>query len=823
MIIKNTLLTLIAIVLCNQLMAQAPSRASIQISGTVVDTDSGEPLEYATLVLQSVKNPEKVTGGITDENGKFNVETSPGAYHIRVEYISYTTYTLRNQMLRSNTDLGKVELGIDVAQLNEVVVRGEKTQVEIRLDKKIYNVGKDITALGGSVTDVLDNVPSVSVDVEGNVSLRGNDNVRILINGKPSALVGISGTDALRQLPADAIEKVEVITSPSARYDAEGTAGILNIILKRSKLAGFNGSITANVGSPLSAGLSTSLNFRTDKINLFTTTGYSYRDVPGNSFFAGEFFESNTSSEETRTFDRTRKSFNTNIGLEYFINNSASITGSFLYRTGDNNSDTNNNTLSFDSDKTLTNITHRLDPEIETRKTVQYSLNYDKKFNDKGEKLTVNFQIEDSEEDENSLIIDTKVFPVGDVKRESVATLEKEDRILLQSDYVLPIGENSQFEIGYRGVFKDLITDYAVEMENHANILVNDPDLTNVLNYKEYINAIYTQYGSKIGEKFSYLLGLRFEDSNIRINQITSGKYVNKKYSNFFPTVNLAYELNERDNITLGFNKRIRRPRSRFINPFPSRSSPTNQFQGNPDIDPSISTTFDLGYLKRWKKVTLSSSIYYQHATDVFSFIREETGEVVTISGEEGDPNPVEIPVIRSKPINLATNDRYGFEFTLNYNPSRKWRMNTNFNFFNSITEGDYEGQNFDAENTSWFVRFNNTYTLPGKVNWQTRLMYRGPSENAQSTTEGLFSANLAFSKDIFKEKGSLALSVNDVLNSRKRKSESSTENTKIYSEFQWRERSISLTFTYRFNQKKNQRNRNQRNGNGGEDFEFQG
>ena len=208
-----------------------PSMTPITITGSVVDKDSGQPLEYATLVLQSVRMPDRVTGGITDESGKLSVETLPGMYHIRVEFLSFKTYSQENVRLTASTDLGQIALEADVAQLEEVEVVAERTTVELRLDKKVYNVGQDLTVKGGSVTDVLDNVPSVSVDVEGNISLRGNQSVRILINGKPSALSGLSN-DALRQLPAEAIEKVEVITNPSARYDAEGTAGILNIVLR---------------------------------------------------------------------------------------------------------------------------------------------------------------------------------------------------------------------------------------------------------------------------------------------------------------------------------------------------------------------------------------------------------------------------------------------------------------------------------------------------------------------------------------------------------------------------------------------------------------
>ncbi len=229
----NKLLVSLLALLSMGLQAQRPQASqdrTITLTGTILDKDTGRPLEYATIVLQNAGDPASVTGGITDIDGKFSVEAPAGTYNIRVEYISYETYNLEKQRLEQSRDLGIIRMGQSAQQLEEVELVGERTTVEVRLDKKIYNLGKDITTSGGTVSDALNNVPSVDVDVEGNIALRGNGNVRILINGRPSALAGFGSTDALQQLPADAIEKVEVITSPSARYDAEGTAGILNII-----------------------------------------------------------------------------------------------------------------------------------------------------------------------------------------------------------------------------------------------------------------------------------------------------------------------------------------------------------------------------------------------------------------------------------------------------------------------------------------------------------------------------------------------------------------------------------------------------------------
>jgi outer membrane receptor protein involved in Fe transport len=806
-------LLLIAIALnFTTLFAQRPQgqRPNIKVTGTVIDKESGQPLEYATLVLQSVRNPEEITGGITNLDGVFEVEAPAGMYNISVEYISYKTFKKEQQLLRSDTDLGRIVLAIDVEQLAEVEVIAEKTTVELRLDKKIYNVGKDLTVSGGTVSDVLDNVPSVSVDVEGNVQLRGNDDVRILINGKPSAITGLNSTEALRQLPAESIEKVEVITSPSARYDAEGSGGIINIILRRSKLQGLNGAITTNLGHPTSAGINGNLNYRTGDLNIFTNTGYNYRERPGNSFNETDFFDETgaftNSIREERDFDRIRKGYNINFGVEWYVNKTASITQSIFLRNSDNSSETTNNFFQTDIAGD-TSSGFRFDPETEDDKTFQYSFNYDKQFNgDSDHKLTFAFQYEKSDESEESLIVQ------NGFDSESVETIEDQRRLFLQSDYVVPVGKSGQFELGYRGDFNQLNTDYNVAFISPTIDVLGITDPSNVLDYKETINALYTQFGTKI-KKFSFLSGLRYESTRLIINQIETGDFNRNNFDGLFPTLNLNYEFTETESIQFGYNRRIRRPRSRFLNPFPSRSSPTNLFQGNPSLTPSFSNQVDFGYLKRYKKLTLNSSIYFARATDVITFITEDTGEDTVFDGEQ-------VSIIRRTPVNLAKNDRYGFEMNANYRPTRKWNINGNVNLFNLITRGDFNGQNFDAENLSWFVRLNNKLTLPGSVDWQTRLFYRGPSETAQTKNQGIFSMSLAFSKDLFKEKASLALNVSDVFNSRKRISETTTPFFQSDSEFQFRVRSYNLSFTYRFNQKKKRGDGRGREDEGGDEFD---
>ena len=795
------------------------SAQSITVKGQIIDQTTKAPLEYATVAFTNATDTSLINGGITNEKGQYSIDLSSGTYNITYEYIGFKTITINSVELKTSQTLKNQFLSEDIEALDEVSIIAEKTTVEIKLDKKIYNVGKDLAVKGGTVSDVLDNVPSVSVDVDGTVELRGNANVRILINGKPSGLVGLSSTDALRQLPAESIEKVEVITSPSARYDSEGSGGILNIILRRSKLQGLNGAINTNVGYNPSAGISGNINYRTGNVNIFNNSGYSYRESPGSWTTSTRYFNEDrnldgrlinnnpdTFLEESKKFARERKGFNTNFGIEWYVNDSASLTTSFLYRDNNNVDNTSNVLNQFDENRLLTNTSIRFDPEIEDDKVLQYSTNFTKDFETSGHKLSFDFQYENSNEDENSPVL------VNNKYQEQVNTFSHETRLLLQGDYVLPIGEKHQFEAGFRGNFNETETDYQVRFLNGTETnFVLDTNLSNVLNFREYLYAAYSQFGSKLG-KFSYLLGLRVENTQITIDQKTSGDFSKKNYTGLFPTANFSYEFNDNANLTLGYARRLRRPRSFFINPFPSRSSVTSVFKGNPDLNPSYSGQLDLGYLHKIGKFTLNGSTYYSHATDVFNFVSFDNGETVNVNGQI-------LPIIQRTPINLANEDRLGAEFTLTYNPSRKWRVNGNINYFQAKIEGTTpNGLVLDNTNNSWFARINNKYTLPYGIDWQTNLFYRGPRKNAQTNTDGIFSSSMAFSKDLFNEKASLTFNVRDVFNSRKRKQFTTTPTFEGTSEFQWRERSFNLAFTYRFNQKKG-RNRNRNNG-GDSDFE---
>jgi len=792
---------------------QSKEFTKLDVDGTIIEKSNNQPLEFATIIFKPEKG-DNVFGGLTNEKGKFKIEVAEGTYNISIEFLSFKTITYKNITINQDKNLGTIYIEEDAQTLDEVELIAEKSTVEIRLDKKIYNVGKDMTVKGGTASDVLDNVPSVTVDADGVVSLRGNENVRILINGKPSGLVGLNDTQALQQFPAEAIKSVEVITSPSARYDAEGTAGIINIILRQEETLGFNGSATLSAGYPDYYGFSTNLNYRLEKVNFFTNIGYSDRTSPGNSNFYTEYFSPDVANpflKENIDYIRKGNDLNTNFGLEYFLTEKSSITGSFLYRISDDENTSDNNTNAFDENMVLNYSKIRKEDQEEKDEVIQYSLNYTHNYTKNGHKLTFDFQFEENTEDEFSFITNQQTFPISfNELSEKINSDDDQQRLLFQGDYVLPIEKNQQFEAGFRSTINDQSTDYEFYNEDLNGDFILNENVSNIFIYDENIHAFYSQYGNKYG-KFSVLFGLRLESTNIAVKIEGEDLDFKKEYTNLFPTLNLAYEITENENITFGYNRRISRPRSRFINPFPSQSSQTNIFQGNPDLDPSISNGIDLGYYKNWNVINFNTSIYYNHAINVFQFITEDTGEETS----EG------FPIIRRTPINLATNDRYGYEFSLNYTPIKQWRFSTSFNFYNSTIIGEYDGVDYGSENISWFARFSSKIVLPAEIDWQTTMMYRGPYENSQSKSEGMFMANMAFSKDILKNNATISFNIDDLFNTRKRQTETFTETFHSNSEFQRRERSFKLSFSYRFKQKK----KRERSGemNAGDDGGFDG
>jgi ferric enterobactin receptor len=780
------------------------------LKGTLADASAKTPLAFATVTLFALPDSTVVTGSITDELGGFTLLAKPGSYFLRGQFLSYQTIFQGNIQLAesgSTLDLGMILLQPNTKLLEEVVISAEKSQVQFGLDKQVFNVGKDLANKGGSAADILDNVPSVTVDVEGNVSLRGSENVRILIDGKPSGLVSF-GSNGLSQLPANMIDRVEVITNPSARYEAEGMAGVINIVLKKEQKRGINGSFDLTVGQPDNYGAAININMRRDRFNFFSNYGVRYRKGPGGGTQYQEYNDGSQLLITDQISDRLRGGLSNNFrfGADYFLTPKDVFTTAFSWRYALN--DNTSSILYRDFIGNLNNpdgSSRRTDNQIEKEPNMEYSLNYKKTFQREGHTLSADVQFQDNTENSKSDLLEQ--FFSADGNPSGLADLlqrsdnrESERNVITQLDYVHPFGQEGKFELGYRGGFRDIRNDYLVEtfLDNNWSPLAG---LSNNMVYTENIYAAYAILGNKV-QKFSWQAGLRSELADVKTELLQTNEVNDRPlYTNFFPSAHVGYELPKENSLQISYSRRIRRPQFWDLNPFFTYSDSRNFWSGNPNLQPEYTDAYEIGHLKRWEKASLNTAIFYRHTTDVVERIRTQVSDTSAFT----------------RPVNLATRNDYGLSFTGSYEPLPKWQINGNLNLFRSITEGAYEGQDFNADTYTWFGRISSRVDLWKKVNVQTTFNYRAPRKNPQGKEKAMYHADLGISTDILQNNGTLTFSVNDVFNTRKRRY--ITEGADFYTEgsFQWRARQATLTFSYRLNRQKEPER--ERDGDGGGEF----
>lgn len=786
-----------------------------QLTGTVINQQN-TPLDYASIALFQEEN--FIKEAYTNEKGMFEFTIPQGTYRIEIDFFGSHSKTIESLIINSNKNIGTIVLEDETNEIGSVSVVAEKKIVDYKLDKKIYNVSADKTLIGASTLDAMNNAPSVNVDVEGNVSLRGDDNVTILIDGKPSSLITAGNTDLLRNLPANSIERIEVVTVPSARYDADGATGIINIVMKKGKKSGLNGSISSKIGYPFLTGISTNLNYRTKKYNAYTNIGADYEESPGNgsSFnrYFGENGEPDFISDMNREHERKTKSAFINTGIDYYFNeqNTLSFNTKFGYSKGDNEANLRYNEY-YANDPTNAILRTRDELEDETDSRFELGLGYLRNFNKEGHKLTIDGKFNYRKDDETA---DINENDRNVLSFQKTAILERTKDYLLQSDYILPIGKEGQFEAGIKFNLLDLGNDYALFDYNDLNqqYIVND-NFTNDFTYTQMVNAAYVQYGNSIGN-FSYLAGLRLEDTQVTMDNVEIEGIVyntfKKAYTDLFPTLHLNYTINDHNSIQIGYSRRIQRPRTRMLNPFRSFSDDTNIFRGNPNIDPMYTNAFELSYIYSPSKLTLSSSIYYNYSTNPFQFFSE------SITGDQGNI------IIQNYPVNLDSEKRYGMELGVQYKLSKWLNLTGDFNYFKADrkgkvieSDGDIRDQSNDANGI--FTRFGATTKLPYDIGFQIRGNYRGAMKGADTDVDPMFFMNLALTKELLQKKASLTFNVSDLFNTQKRGREVETSTYSSNSDFQWRERQWTLNFTYRFGNSKKEKPKKEQNNRDEEDF----
>ncbi|MBA4055113.1 MAG: TonB-dependent receptor [Marivirga sp.] len=768
------------------LSAQDENGSNVLISGLIVD-DHGNPVSFGNAALYNSGDSVLMTGAVSDVDGKFEIGTEPGRYYLRITFLSYEDKIIPDIIVQSkDIDLGKITLLPTTDVLEEVIVKGEKDVMELQLDKRVFNVSKDLSNIGANAADILGNLPSISVGVDGAVSLRGSENVTIWINGRPSSLTS-RDPDGLRKLQGNMIESVEVITNPSSRYDAAGEVGIINIILKKDQEKGFNGSFMLNGGYPVLYGGSYNLNYRNRNVNFFSSYGIDYRKSPGKGTSYQEYVSADTSFAYVQNNNRSRGglSHNLRVGMDYYLNDLNSITGSFTYNPSSSVNDATTEYLDFDETGVLTNTTVRTEREVEDEQDIELALNYNKDFKQKGQKFTINSQWIRSEDNESTDYAQS--LPDGSTKFQRGVNNANETNWLFQSDYIHPFTENSKIEGGLKTTTRIIKNDFTLEEQDDALNWIPFEAFTNNLVYTERIHALYLMGSTKF-DKVSIQGGVRGELSDIT-TELTASDEVNKQdYFNVFPSAGLSYEFKKNNTLQLSYSYRISRPDFRDLLPFSDFRDSRVYFVGNPNLRPEYTNSYEAGYLLNWSSGSILSSVYHRHRTDVIQRIT--------------DP-PDEEGVTRVIPVNLAKENAFGVEFNFSLTIENWWKINTTANFYRAITDGTYAEERLYSDTYTWTNRTTSKMTLFKDLDFQASFNYRAPRVTPQGKDLSIYSIDLGLSRDVFNGNGTVTAGVRDLLNSRKRRSIIDTQGYYSNSEFQWRMRQFTVTFTYRLNRDK--------------------
>lgn len=783
------------------------------VSGRVSSKNGAVP--YASVTFTNKANKLYSDAALSDENGNFSLQLVPGNYDVLVEGIDFKKATFNRQISGGNIGTFTLEpesiaTNSKTVDIQAVTITAAAKPYKVEIDKKVYDPSTDIVSKGGNLQDVLQNVPSVSVDPDGTVCMRGSSNVKFLVNGKPSALLGIDdGANALQSIPADQIERVEVITNPSAKFDASGTAGILNIILKKSSKMGFNGSVTGTLGWLPRTSLNTNLNWKKGKWNWFVNGGGGYSENKVTNWADTRFTkpdsEGNIRKYQELGGKNYAKNYNATAGVVYDITNKTSVNLSGTVRRFEME---NNQPVNYTYYPSAGAIYYgvRDSQGYNNNNGLQGDFGLDHKFDDKGQNISLAVSLQRNNSDASSLINQStrNIFELAD--KSVQGTLNKS--LVAKADYELPLGENSSFAAGYKMDRNNNNYDFAVsEKKAGGTDFIALPRYNNTTTYREFINAFYAQFKSKAGN-FGYQLGLRDELSNINIDyKNNTGKEninKNKKYNGLFPSVFLSYDLGKNSQLLLNYSRRIDRPRSFFMVPFMSYSDNQNIFRGNPDLDPAYIDSFELGYSISNKKVTLNPTVYY----------RNEDNDVKMTVAYLYDPY-LEKYVFNTMPMNLGYDRRIGFDLNFTYDPFSWLKLMGEADIYRYNTSGNYSytypdpatGANinkaisYDGKGFSTRLRLAGTFKIDKTFSVQMQGNYRGAQKEGANNQKAMYFVNLGASKTIWKGDGTITANMQDIFNTRARKVTVINDDYTVDRFMQWQPQQFSVSLTYRFKQ----------------------
>lgn len=741
-----------------------------KLTGKVVDAQNNETVPFASAVVIDNGSKAVIRTAQTDANGSLVIPGLPsGSFTVKISYVGYQTMVKNNVSLATGKEfnLGTVKMSASKGNvLNEVAITGQKSPMQLGIDKKVFSVEQSLVSEGGSATDLLANVPSVQTDVDGNVSLRGSSGVRVLIDGKPSLIAGGNVAQILQSIPASSIESVEVITNPSSKYDAEGQSGIINIVLKKNTKLGLNGNVALTAGNRNNYNANTSLSFQNKKVNLYGNYSFRRGNRPGGGFNNIQYLQPIDSlgfADQMTNSKGTDNSHNVKAGMDYYLTSKdvLSFSGGFNMRENDRNEFLNIN--KYDVNRSPLELSTRTNTNLGSGKSFDTNLDYTHKFKP-GEELSVNFGFSKGNNDNfqeylTDLLNINGVDP-GDGERRTNQNNGDNKNINIQADYNTSLGKTGKIEAGYRSQirYSDNST-AALLYDFDAESYLPDYRLSNLFDSKDQVHALYMNYQNQIGN-FGYQVGLRAEDASLVSNSggyDLSNQLVNAAskiaYKRLYPSLYLTQKMKNDQQVQLSYSRRVNRPRPWDTNPFIDYGDPLNWRRGNPNLLPEDVHAFELGYSKFWKKVTLISSAYVRNTNDVIQRVRSQP-----------DANGV----IISTPQNLAQELSSGLELIAKVDVAKPWNFTANVNVYHSKIKAVPAFNIAGNSGYSWNTNLTNNFVLPHGITVQIRGEYNSERVMAQGKMKAMYSVDGGAKYDFPGKKASLGINVRDIFNIRK-------------------------------------------------------
>ena len=755
MVNKLLILCLLMTVFLN-LPAQKQSKGTI--TGIVIDKESKQPIEFANVVLQKDSDKTLLNGTTTNSKGRFNLDkVADGKYKIVYSFIGYEPHETqiftigeKNRLL----DLGTLSLSASSKEIDDVKVVGQRSTYTNSIDRKVFNVGKDVIGKTGSVSDLMQNVPSVAVDIDGNISLRGSENVMVLINGKPSALMGTNRAAVLQQMPANSIDRIEVITNPSAKFKPDGTSGIINIVLKKNKGLGLNGTIMSNVGNDDRYNGNVVANYNTGKVNVFGSYSLRQDDRLRYTLDSRKHTDLTTNAFGYTNMDAQEKSrplshiINSGIDLKINDHNQFGISGNYnhrdQYKTG------LTSTQNEDQDHQLIKYLdrYRLDPEYEH--SLEYTLNYKHSFGKDGHELTMDYTSSAQKEQEDNHYTNVLRMPEQSTTYDNTLIKQDDNESQLSIEYANPISETSKLEAGYiLETRKNDMNFYGETLDPVSNIWQKDFVKSNQFIYNEHINVLYATFEKEFGE-FGILGGLRAEQAVIKSHQITTDNLINTDYFRVYPSLHLSYKKDDANEFQLNYSHRIRRPEGDEMNPFPEYQDPYNLRVGNPRLKPEEIHSVEFGYQYKNKSITITSTIYYRYKYNGMTSMTRYLNDSVLITTTS----------------NLSKSSSAGLEFVLATTLAKIINVNFSSNTFLNTIDASNLGYSSSKSNISYTVNFNSSVNFTKSSMMQLTSNYISEKLTPQGRQLQSFVLNMGFRQEFLKKKAAFLFTVSDVFNS---------------------------------------------------------